>query len=119
MLDPTGYRASQLVARQRRPQYCLNELTAPYGFAYGGCQPKGVTMGRTIRSMCWLAALGVVMASSSLAQPLDSAGAAREPRACVLPPQAPYQGRSLWNANLWPGGVVPYEFDSNTTGAQQ
>jgi hypothetical protein len=25
----------------------------------------------------------------------------------------------LWNTNLWPGGIVPYEFDANTTPSQQ
>jgi hypothetical protein len=43
----------------------------------------------------------------------------REARACRTPPQAPYTGRSLWNANLWTGGVVPYEFDANTTADDQ
>ena len=39
--------------------------------------------------------------------------ASREARACDLPPQ--FVPRSLWNANLWPGGTVPYEWDANVT----
>lgn len=35
-------------------------------------------------------------------------------RACVLPPQE-FDDRSLWNANLWPGGVVWYTFDPNVS----
>ncbi len=35
-------------------------------------------------------------------------------RACVLPPQE-FDDRSLWNANLWPGGVVWYTFDANVS----
>ncbi|MDP1660684.1 MAG: M12 family metallopeptidase, partial [Phycisphaerales bacterium] len=43
----------------------------------------------------------------------------REPRPCNLPDQPPILGLSVWNANLWPGGVVPYEFDANATANQQ
>jgi hypothetical protein len=35
-------------------------------------------------------------------------------RACVLPPQE-FDDRSLWNANLWQGGVVWYTFDPNVS----
>lgn len=35
-------------------------------------------------------------------------------RACVLPAQE-FDDRSLWNANLWPGGVVWYTVDANVT----
>ncbi|MBY0111573.1 MAG: hypothetical protein K2Y21_02025 [Phycisphaerales bacterium] len=35
-------------------------------------------------------------------------------RACQLPPQE-FDDRSLWNANLWPGGVVWYTVDPNVT----
>jgi hypothetical protein len=45
--------------------------------------------------------------------------AAREQRGCgVTPPPAPV-GKSLWNTNLWTAGVVPYEFDANTTPTEQ
>ncbi len=50
---------------------------------------------------------------------LDDEVAAREPLACVAPPPPPYEGRSLWEANLWSGGVVPYEFDANVTANNQ
>lgn len=33
---------------------------------------------------------------------------------CVLPTQD-FDDRSLWNANLWPGGVVYYTFDANVS----
>ncbi len=43
--------------------------------------------------------------------------ASREQRACDLPPQ--FVPRSLWNANLWPSGTVPYEWDANVTAGNQ
>ena len=49
--------------------------------------------------------------------PDEAEVAASEPRPCDLPPQ--FVPRSLWNANLWPGGTVPYEFDANVTAANQ
>jgi hypothetical protein len=73
-----------------------------------------------------LAVLGLYVFTPSPARaqtPADAVpvngGADREPRVCVLPHQPPYQGRSLWNANLWPGGMVPYEFDAGTTPGEQ
>ncbi len=50
--------------------------------------------------------------------PIDPDVAARPPAACDLPPEQ-FIPRSTWNANLWPGGVVPYEFDANVTQANQ
>jgi len=44
--------------------------------------------------------------------------ASRPPVACSLPPHTNVP-RSLWNANLWPGGIVPFEFDANTTAGDQ
>lgn len=35
-------------------------------------------------------------------------------RACELPPQE-FDDRSLWNTNLWTGGIVWYTFDANVT----
>ena len=45
--------------------------------------------------------------------------AARELRACDAAPPSPYGGRALWNPNLWTGGIVPYQFDANTTPGDQ
>jgi len=67
-----------------------------------------------------LAALSVQAVAPASAQPpadavLADEVTAREPRECTPPQQPPYQGRSLWSADLWPGGIVYYEFDANAT----
>jgi hypothetical protein len=66
-----------------------------------------------------LASGSVAVAQVPLEVALPVEVARRDPHMCVLPAQPAYQGRSLWNANLWSGGVVPYEFDANATPAQQ
>jgi hypothetical protein len=53
------------------------------------------------------------------AAPLEPDVEAREARLCQQPPEPAFQGRSLWNPNLWAGGVVPYQFDANTTPSMQ
>jgi hypothetical protein len=50
-----------------------------------------------------------VMCGTAWAQPTPDA---MEP--CNLPPQPP-AAESTWNANLWSGGVVPYEIDGEVT----
>ncbi len=55
---------------------------------------------------------------SSVAQPLHPDVEKRSPQTCQLPPQDGSQ-QLLWNPNLWPGGVVPYQFDANTSTSQQ
>lgn len=35
------------------------------------------------------------------------------PAPCFIPPQNDLRG--LWNANLWPGGIVPYQIDAAVT----
>ncbi|MEK6702599.1 MAG: M12 family metallopeptidase, partial [Planctomycetota bacterium] len=59
------------------------------------------------------------VAQVSGANALADEVANREPRTCDLPDQADDLGRSLWAANLWPGGVVPYQFDANTSAGNQ
>ncbi len=63
-----------------------------------------------------------MLSAPALAQDVDQPVlpidiASREERACDLPPQ--FVPRSLWNANLWPSGTVPYEFDANVTAGNQ
>lgn len=55
------------------------------------------------------------VAAAGYAQPVTPTGAklARDDSACVLPPQDVPEG--LWNANLWPGGVVPYAINAAVT----
>ncbi|HEX2837104.1 MAG TPA: M12 family metallopeptidase [Phycisphaerales bacterium] len=38
----------------------------------------------------------------------------RPPRECAIT-EPPFADRSLWNANTWPGGIVPYSFAANAT----
>ncbi|MBX3376735.1 MAG: hypothetical protein KF678_07000 [Phycisphaeraceae bacterium] len=52
------------------------------------------------------------LAGLALAQPKD-VQPPRDSLMCVLPPQDVPEG--LWNANLWPGGIIPYTVDAAVT----
>jgi Astacin (Peptidase family M12A)/Galactose oxidase, central domain len=61
-----------------------------------------------------------LLASAAGAQPAAIAQDRPQPgatRPCTA--ELPYHGRSLWNPNLWPDGVVPYEFDANVTASNR
>ncbi|MCC6322834.1 MAG: M12 family metallopeptidase [Phycisphaerales bacterium] len=49
---------------------------------------------------------------------LDPEVAMRPSRQCTTEPGR-FSDRAHWQANLWPGGIVPYEFDANVAANEQ
>ncbi|GEM_PF-991457 len=45
--------------------------------------------------------------------------ASRLPRHCTPDPHPAFTDRAHWQANLWPNGIVPFEFDANVTVGEQ
>jgi hypothetical protein len=81
-----------------------------------GLQPLALLLGATASAVPALgqARPGVPVAGADAADDWRS----RPPVECTPPAQAP-DHRSVWAANLWPGGVVPYAFDANTSSGQR
>lgn len=63
--------------------------------------------------------LGALALSPATAQTLDPEVAARPRVECTTDDTPRLNNRGTWEANLWPGGVVPFEFDNNVSASNQ